>query len=124
MGDWNVFAISTFLFKKLEEGNYDAVISLFPSQETHGHHKAATLLLFRMIKQMQPDIQPTFLGAIPSNTPLVAGAKQLRDFREITLREDLPPLVLDKEAKFGFKERLTHQIIVNWVAGLCQCNSV
>ena len=74
----------------------DAVFTLLPAAETHGHHRAATLLAWEAVARLPHDQRP-------ATQPLTA-----------TVNCD-PVFVFDRTASFGYRNALNYQIVVNWV---------
>jgi hypothetical protein len=95
---------------------YDAVFTLLPTAETHGHHRAATLLALEAVALLPHDQRPLFFGAEPraknDAPPQFAGLASQP--LTATLKAD-PIFVFDRMASFGYKNALNYQIVVNWV---------
>ncbi|MGB7438021.1 MAG: PIG-L family deacetylase [Candidatus Acidiferrum sp.] len=60
---WNRHAISRTIVRHLQQGHYDFVIVLLPTQDTHGEHKAASILTLQAIQQLPPAQRPIVFGA-------------------------------------------------------------
>lgn len=112
---WDSAFVRRRLADVMERGRYDVVFGLLPFPETHGHHKAATLLALRAAQSLPADRRPVVLGGFPC---------ALRD-RPLTF-DGLPgfpdaqvtggPLArFDLTQKFGHDGRLDFHIVVNWV---------
>ncbi len=56
--------------RRLAAGSYDFVFTLFPSPETHGAHKAATITALNAVQQG--------IGVNPSRKPVVLGCQDSR----------------------------------------------
>lgn len=99
----------------MEEGKYDFVLALFPSAQTHGGHKAATLTALSAAKGLK-DNKPVVLGCQGSS----ATSQKPLDWSGFK-SEQHPFTVgaerysVDRNVKFGFNNALSYQIIVNWV---------
>src|SRR3984885_2313638 len=50
--NWNRARIGQFLYELLSKERYDAVFTLLPTEETHGHHRAATILTLEAIARL------------------------------------------------------------------------
>lgn len=99
--------------RRIAAGNYDFVFTLFPSPETHGGHKAATLTALNAV-QASAGRKPVVLGCQTSRGEAQPSWKGFQSaghpFRA------LPQVfVTDRTLKFGFRNALDYQIIVNWV---------
>ena len=83
---------------------YDAVFTLLPTAETHGHHRAATQLALEAAATLPEEHRPLLLGAEPR-----AAAEPVRRF------EGAPPVIaFPRTASFGYHNALNYQIVVNW----------
>jgi len=60
---WDVDAVRDSLRAIMARGRYDFVLGLLPTEETHGHHKAATILALEAAGQLPTDARPVVLGA-------------------------------------------------------------
>ena len=100
--------------RRLATGHYDFVFTLFPSPETHGAHKAATLTALEAVRQMSESERPVVLGCQTSaggNAPSWKGFESSR--HPFQAFPDV--YVTDRNVKFGFNNVLSYQIIVSWV---------
>ncbi len=114
--NWNIPFVKSSLEKILERGHYDFVFTLLPSDSTHGHHKAATILAL------------TAVAALPANIPhpiVLAGSttekgKTPRPFTVLAgfpitrVSDGMPAYSFDRTQSFGFHHVLNYKIIVNW----------
>jgi LmbE family N-acetylglucosaminyl deacetylase len=116
---WNTSVVLGDVQRRIAAGNYDFVFTLFPSPETHGAHKAAAITALNAVEQVMgrnPGRRPVVLGCQDSRSgdqaqPSWQGFQSARHpFRA------LPQVfVTDRTVKFGFRNALDYQIIVNWV---------
>jgi N-acetylglucosamine malate deacetylase 2 len=113
--NWDRPYVRTFLADTLTREKYDAVFTLLPTPETHGHHRAATLLALEAVSNIAGQ-RPLIFGAEPrgkdESTPVFSGLPDEPLTR--TLRAT-PVLVFDREAAFGYHDLLNYQIVVNWL---------
>jgi N-acetylglucosamine malate deacetylase 2 len=111
---WDKPLISHFLSKLLAEEQYGLLLTLLPSQDTHGHHKAATLLALEAARKVPEAHRPLILGAEACSShdpirefvdlpgkPLTGAGSDVREFR--------------RSRSFGYQNALSYQIIANWV---------
>lgn len=113
--NWNRARIGQFLFELLSKERYDAVFTLLPAQETHGHHRAATILTLEAVARLSENERPLVFGADADSDFDPAAFDGLRGQ---TLTETLggkPAISFDRSASFGYHDALSYQIIVNWV---------
>jgi hypothetical protein len=104
------------LLNILQKGNYDLVFCLLPTPETHGAHKAATILTLRAIELMS-NKRPVILGAGFTRTKdsVVQQPPTLHDYPLTKLSTTIGPFTLDKTKRFGFNDRLSYNIILRWL---------
>jgi LmbE family N-acetylglucosaminyl deacetylase len=112
---WNAGAVLNEVERRIGSGNYDFVFTLFPSPQTHGAHKAATLTALTAAQQMAGR-KPVVLGCQLARSggetqPSWSGFQSAR--HPFTV---LPEVYsTDRTVKFGFRNALDYQMIVNWV---------
>lgn len=114
-GIWDIPLVKELLGKRLNEGKYDFVFTLLPTEETHGHHKAATVLALEAVSKMEPANRPIVLAAdTPKESPTLKFT-ELPDFPLTKTTQDSPLVSFNKLQPLGFLDKLNYQIIVNWV---------
>jgi N-acetylglucosamine malate deacetylase 2 len=101
---WDTAQIERFLTGLMRKEQYDFVFTLLPSRETHGHHRAATMLALRAAQQLPAALRPVVLGGDPAKA-----ADPLVDFN------GSPVFRFDRNASFGLNHALSYQIVVNWM---------
>jgi LmbE family N-acetylglucosaminyl deacetylase len=111
---WDVPAINLALDRQLASRRYDAVVGLLPVPETHGHHQAATILALRAVNRMPLDQRPVVFGVDVSASPERPEFTALAHYPETAPLAQAPRFHFDREHAFGFQDKLTYQIIVNW----------
>jgi len=111
---WQKGVVQPELQRRLEAGDYGFVFALFPTPDTHGGHKAATLTALAAVQQMSGQ-KPVLLGcqwgqSSGEHQPDWSGYKSAaHPFHS------LPEVYkTDRSVKFGFREAITYQTIVNW----------
>jgi hypothetical protein len=87
---------------------------LLPSAQTHGEHKAASILALEAIELLPAGQRPIVLGAQAGGgdpTPY----KSLSEY-PLTAADSLnPQFHFDRNTRFGYQESLSYQIVVDWV---------
>jgi LmbE family N-acetylglucosaminyl deacetylase len=109
--NWDRPRISQFLSDLMAKERYDAVFTLLPSPETHGHHRAATLLALEAVDGLQESERPLVFGADAEEG--VRAFEGSNPFTATVQRE--PSITFDRTWSFGFHNGLNYQIVVNWV---------
>ena len=103
--NWNAAKVRGFLAELIGRERYDVIFTLLPTEQTHGHHRAATFLTLEAVAELPSERRPLVLGA-------EAQARQ-------TLAEKFagaePVLTFDRRNSFGYHKALDYQIVVNWV---------
>jgi LmbE family N-acetylglucosaminyl deacetylase len=113
--NWDHAAVLSFLTGLLHRERYDAVFTLLPTPETHGHHRAATLLALEAAATLPEDRRPLLLAADPCAT--TAPSELFRGMPGQALSRthgDRPVFVFDRDSHFGYRNALNYQIVVNW----------
>ena len=113
---WNVTWVNTRLNEIMTQTKYDFVFCLLPTPETHGGHKAATLLALRAVQSLPIAQRPIVLGVSVSSKadtihPLFT---QLKSYTETKMDGDTALYRFDMSAPFGYKGKLNYKIVVNW----------
>lgn len=111
---WNFKMVLAQLQHRLEEGSYDYVFTLFPSSETHGAHKAATLAAYQAVSSMSA-AKPALLScqlASTNDEDQLLWAPSMGATRVTILPAHYK---VSRLTKFGFRNMLDYQIIANWV---------
>lgn len=114
-GNWDRAAVLSFLTALMHRERYDAVLTLLPTPETHGHHRAATLLALEAASTLPENVRPLLLAADPcaatAPTELFRGMPGQPLSRT---RDERPAFVFNRESHFGYRDALSYQIVVNW----------
>jgi LmbE family N-acetylglucosaminyl deacetylase len=112
---WHKGVVLPAIARRLAEGNYDFVFTLFPSPQTHGGHKAAALTALTAVQQIAGR-KPVVLGCQGAHSdaqtqPSWEGFKSAE--HPFTV---LPQVfITDRTVKFGYNNTLDYQIIVTWL---------
>jgi LmbE family N-acetylglucosaminyl deacetylase len=113
---WDVGIVMVQLRRIMMNVKYDYVFCLLPVPETHGHHKAATMLALQTADQLPDEQKPIVLGVSDSNKDdtIHTTFDQLKDYKETAIDKNAPLFTLDRTTKFGYKNSLDYKVIVNW----------
>ena len=112
---WNVNLIKRRLKNVLANNHYDFIFCMLPEQDTHGQHKAATLLTLNVISNLPADNRPVVLGArIRNKTDTAFKYIQYADYPLSKSLTDTATFNVDRTASFSFKHRVNYKVIVNW----------
>jgi N-acetylglucosamine malate deacetylase 2 len=115
-GIWDIDNVKKRLNEIMLQGGYDLVFTFLPTADTHGHHKAATILALETVKNLQSQKRPIILGARSSRKDDTAFTfAGLDGFPVTKINKDAPVFVFDRTQSFGFRDNLNYKIIVNWL---------
>ncbi|RKR80415.1 LmbE family N-acetylglucosaminyl deacetylase [Mucilaginibacter gracilis] len=110
---WNTNVVSQRLNELLKKNSYDFVFCILPEPDTHGQHKAASILALKAITSLPAGNRPVILGARTRNkTDTVCHFQQYSDYKDT--KADLRVFQVDRTATLGFKNRLNYKVIANW----------
>jgi N-acetylglucosamine malate deacetylase 2 len=113
---WNRARIVESLATRLEAESYDFVFVLLPREDTHGHHKAATVLALEAVSRLSPERRPVVLGAEPAHSgERLAEFRGLPSFPTTGTVSPAPAFSFDRTKSFGQDGALRYDIVVNWV---------
>lgn len=115
-GVWDLERVRGGLLEILRDGRYDFVFTLLPSAQTHGHHKAASVLALEAIARLPRDERPVALSATVLGPGESAPAE--RDglaLHPLTRLDSGPELVFDRRMPIGYQGKLDYTIVVDWV---------
>jgi N-acetylglucosamine malate deacetylase 2 len=111
---WHEQRILDVLHHRLSKGHYDFVFVLLPSEQTHGEHKAASILALEAIELIPAGQRPIVLGAQAGKGD-PAPYKALSGY-PLTVTDSLDPrFQFDRNTRFGYQKALSYQIVVDWV---------
>jgi N-acetylglucosamine malate deacetylase 2 len=111
---WDRAHVLKAILERLRQGHYDYVFVLLPVVETHGAHKAASILALEAVAELPAEGRPVVLGAHASPTSEEDFAA-LPQFPTTEAVDAKTHLHFDRDSRFGYKNSLTYQIVVDWV---------
>lgn len=113
---WNVTKVKADLTKKIEKEGYDFIFCLLPTPETHGHHKAATIIALETTKALKGK-KPVVLGvSVGSKSDTTEKAfTGLPAYPVTAIAAGKHSFMLDRTVGFGFRNKLNYKIVVNWL---------
>jgi N-acetylglucosamine malate deacetylase 2 len=113
-GRWHKDRILHVLQQRLSKGHYDFVFVLLPAEQTHGGHKAASILALEAIEQLPEGRRPIVLAAqAGSDNP--APYAPLQGYPVTATDSTEPQFRFDRDSRFGYQKSLSYQIVVDWV---------
>jgi N-acetylglucosamine malate deacetylase 2 len=118
---WQPGVVLPEVERRMAEGHYDFVFTLFPSPETHGAHKASTITALNAVDDLGKRgansvvPKPVVLGCQDAQSGAPEPSWQGFVSALHPFRVEPEVFVTDRAVKFGFRDALDYQIIVNWV---------
>jgi N-acetylglucosamine malate deacetylase 2 len=111
---WRTQRVLRELAERLQKGRYDVVFVVLPTEDTHGQHKAASMLALEAVQYLPVNRRPAILGAQagPRNAATYA---TLSAYPITATISSEPQFHFDRDVHFGFRDSLSYQIIVDWV---------
>lgn len=114
---WDTTYIVKRLMSLITKEKYDYIFCLLPTKETHGHHKAATILALETVKRLPIKSRPVILGV--SGGKITDSIRNtftgLKEYPITYLEPNSLVFTFDRTTKFGFKDNLNYKIVVNWL---------
>lgn len=113
---WNLERIARILDEVLREGQYDFLVVHAPVDETHGHHKAATILALEAVARRPAGTRPVVMcvRGESAERPTAEPYVQLEGYPITRSASGGASFVFDRTQKFGYKDRLDYRIVCNW----------
>src|SRR5271170_4231314 len=102
---WDKKAVRDCVGKLLRDENYGYVFTLLPTADTHGQHKAATLLALEAVASLPEDRRPVVFGIqAGSSGEIVPEFKELPGYSSTRAAADV--LEFRRSQPFGFRDAL------------------
>jgi LmbE family N-acetylglucosaminyl deacetylase len=112
---WDVLKVKKRLHEVLITNHYDYVFTLLPTTDTHGGHKAATILALEAVSALPAQSRPVILGATTANkTDVVSRFSAYAGHPKTQTLTDTAQFKIDRTASFSYKNRLNYKVIANW----------
>jgi LmbE family N-acetylglucosaminyl deacetylase len=114
---WDVPLVKKRLHEIMTAGDYDYVFVLLPTEQTHGHHKGATILALETAKELPAAVRPVVLGGATSQISDTAPRlfTGLKGYAVTNVASGASSVSVDRSKKFGYNNALDYSIIVNWL---------
>jgi LmbE family N-acetylglucosaminyl deacetylase len=113
--NWDRARILGLLNGVLRRERYDVVFTLLPTGQTHGHHRAATLLALEAVAALPEDQRPLVLGADARGAGDSAAWFEGLPASPLSRTVDgAPAFAFHRDTSFGYRQALNYQIVVNW----------
>ena len=113
--NWDRARVLGALEGLMHRERYEAVFTLLPTAQTHGHHRAATLLALEAAAGIAEDRRPVILGAEPRAAGEPAARFDGQPMQPLFRTTGaLSAFAFARNRAFGYHNALNYQIVVNW----------
>ena len=112
---WDMAYCEKKLNKILEEGQYDYIFCLIPSAEQHAHHKTASIMAIRAVKNLKSVKKPIVLGGRALNKNYTYKFEELEGYPETKISAKAPVFYFDRSFGFGERSQHSYMIVADWV---------
>ena len=113
---WNIQEIQAALHALLAVERYDLVLTLLPTEGTHGHHKSVAVLTLDAVSQLPVANRPIVAGVITGPCPEAAEPRftWLDGFASTRTQSAHPVLSFDRRTPLACNRALDYSIVVHW----------
>lgn len=114
---WDTTKVINNLRDLINKERYDYIFCLLPTPQTHGHHKAATILALETVRQIPLSLRPTILGvsgAMNKDT-VINSFLGLQTYPITKIEKNAPIFIFNRKTPFGYNDKLNYNIVVNWL---------
>lgn len=108
---WDSKLITSRILALIRRERYKYVFSVLPRATTHGYHQAATAFAASAIQALPENLRPVLLGFDTDPSSLTPSTTVQQPHRW----EKGYAYAFDRTTKFGFRDALTYQVIVDWM---------
>lgn len=114
---WDKEMVRGRLRSILTDGRYDFVFVMLPVTTTHAHHQGAALLGLEAVSELPAASRPVVLGTTGyrKSSPDRVSFTGREELPLTRIRPGSPVFEFDRSRKFGYKNQLDYNMIVNWV---------
>ena len=108
---WNSKLITSRILALIRQEHYQYVFSVLPRSTTHGYHQAATAFAASAIQALPENLRPVLFGFDTDPSSFIPSSTAQQPQR---WGKDYA-YAFDRTTKFGFRNALTYQVIVDWM---------
>jgi LmbE family N-acetylglucosaminyl deacetylase len=119
---WNVSEIQRRLEDRMTSQQYDFILTMLPTPETHGHHKAAAIIVLQTFEKLVREHRfpgkevPTILGMSRGRTDSLKAFRGLKSYPITAIDTSAQIFEFDRSQTFGYDNKLDYTIIAKWHA--------
>lgn len=113
---WDVEYVKRRLSTIMTAGNYDVIFTMLPTDDTHGHHKAAGIIALETLRDLRiRRRRPLILGMAGGRLDSAKPYREFAGYPITAVHADAPVLQFDRRQTFGFNNKLDYRLPVNWL---------
>ncbi len=112
---WDDATVSRSIQRLLEHEQYDFVLLLLPTPDTHGHHQAAAVLALDAIAALPAAERPVVLAAEVAHSRASSRYAAHPRYPITRVLADAPVFKVDRRAAFAGDPALDYHMVVNWI---------
>lgn len=114
---WDTSRVITKIKDLQTKHAYDFVFTLLPTESTHGHHKAATILALRAVSSIPLEQRPIIIGCSVRDTSdqTLLPFNGLASYPLTSMHQSKPIDHFNRLTSFGYQNKLNYSVIVNWL---------
>jgi LmbE family N-acetylglucosaminyl deacetylase len=111
-GVWDKNYVTEFITTKLKQEQYDFVVVMLPTEQTHGHHQATALIAAEAIGRLPVDRRPVLIAAEASATE--PPAFRARPYYPVLRSDQAPRWRVNRLDPLPDQPSLNYNVVVNW----------
>lgn len=114
---WDTTFIKRRIQQVLNSKHYDFIFTLLPTNSTHGHHKAATILALSAVQEFQSKSKPVIVGCTLADSTAIKPEPflGLQTYPITAVKNEFPSAQFNRNQSFGYNKKLNYSIIANLV---------
>ena len=114
---WDTTLIKRRIQQVLSTKHYDFIFTLLPTNSTHGHHKAATILALSALQEFQSKSKPIIIGCSLADSTAIKPEPffGLQTYPITAVKNEFPSAQFNRNQSFGYYNKLNYSIIANLV---------
>lgn len=114
---WDTTFIKRRIQQVLNSKHYDFIFTLLPTNSTHGHHKAATILALSAVQEFQSKSKPVIVGCTLADSTAIKPEPflGLQTYPITAVKNEFPSAQFNRNQSFGYNNKLNYSIIANLV---------
>jgi LmbE family N-acetylglucosaminyl deacetylase len=112
---WDIPFVEKRLDQILAAKHYDFIITMFPFEGQHGHHKTAVIMALRALQRYKGSNKPVIIAGSTYKDEKPDDFVMLDGFPETTMKKNAPSFSIDVAARFGPYRQVSYKTVAQWV---------